>query len=611
MTFTISENIGYEPYVFFTGTQSQEYTIPNTIKLANHTYALDLKSYKRSSASPFRDSTVSTNQFDDSLFNTEGAWFRYGYDYSYGAGQLNYDLGADASQKRFFNSVGIDIWDDGLKLLHKTNLVSPVTLPITHGTVYIAVTDTCVFVADSLAIYKSTDLNTWTLITPSSSSIGTIYSITSDGKTCWMSTSNGLWKILTGTSVATFIVSTVYNSIWIVGNYLLGSRDNVLYSIDGTHPHTGTIINPHWQPTFVWKTAFAVGSKIFVGGSSGARSEIYGFTINSSGGLVLGAEVTSLSYGEIINFVLSHVGIVVLCTNRGIRIGNVGADGSISYGPLIDTPGPVSSAQADGKYVWFNWSNIDNTKSGAGRINIATTVNALEPAYATDVYSDAGVDCSAVGRFLDRVVLGITNQGIAVESATEYVAEGVLNSSDIYFGTIEPKTIMDSFITSDPLVSGTSCKISIFDEFSVVPLNELSMIAVGLSSGIVELNGEMSTFFKVRLTLNTTISSVTPKVKKWRIRAYPVPPAVENIILPILLYSKTVINDASGQIFSLNTQEEFNYLKTLWSEKQPVTYFEGESSIRVRIEAFEFSTDAWQDIHGLFEGILVLKLTTV
>lgn len=610
MTFTISENIGYQPYVFFTGTQSQVNVIPNTISLAEHTYALDLKSYKRSSASPFRDSTASTNQFDDSLFNTEGAWFRYSYDYSHGAGQLNYDLGEDTDQKRFLNSVGVDIWGDGLRLLHKTNLVSSATLPITHGTVYIAVTDTCVFVADSLAIYKSTNLSTWTLITPSSSSIGTIYSIASDGKTCWMSTSNGLWKILTGTSVATFIVSTVYNSIWIVGNYLLGSRDNVLYSIDGTHPHTGTIINTHWQPTFVWKTAFAVGSKIFVGGVSGARSEIYGFTINSSGGLVLGAEVTSLSYGEVINFVLSHVGIVVLCTNRGIRIGNVGADGSISYGPLIDTPGEVSSAQADGKYVWFNWSNIDATKSGAGRLNLATTVNALEPAYATDVYSTVGLQCSAVGRFLDRVVLGITNQGIAVESATEYVAEGVLNSSNVYFGTIEPKTIMDSFITADALVSGTSCKISILDEYDSL-LNELSMTNPGLSSGTVELNGEIATFFKVQLTLQTTTSTITPRVKKWRIRAYPVPPAVENIIIPILLYSKTVINDSSGQIFSLNTQEEFNYLRDLWITKQPISYAEGETSVRVRIEAFEFSTDAWQDIHGLFEGILVLKLTTV
>lgn len=611
MTFTISENIGYQPYVFFTGTQSQANVIPNTITLAEHTYALDLKSYKRSSASPFRDSTASTNQFDDSLFNTEGAWFRYSYDYSHGAGQLNYDLGEDTDQKRFLNSVGVDIWSEGLKLLHKTDLVSSATLPITNGTVYIAVTDTCVFVADSLAIYKSTNLSTWTLITPSSSSIGTINSITSDGKSCWMATSNGLWKISSGTSVATLIYSTdIFNSIWVVGNYLLGSINNILYRVIEAHPHVKIEVQAHYQSTFVWKTAFAIGSKIFVGGSSGARSEIYGFTINSSGGLVLGAEVTSLSYGELINFVLSHVGIVVLCTNRGIRIGNVGADGSISYGPLIDTPGEVSSAQADGKYVWFNWSNIDASKSGAGRLNIATTVNALEPAYATDVYSTAGLQCSAVGRFLDRVVLGITNQGIAVESATEYVAEGVLNSSNVYFGTIEPKTIMDSFITADALISGTSCKISILDENDSL-LNELTMNTAGLRSGTVELDGENSTFFKVQLTLQTTTSTITPRVKKWRIRAYPVPPAVENIIIPILLYSKTVINDSSGQIFSMNTQEEFNFLRDLWIAKQPISYFEGETSVRVRIEAFEFSTDAWQDIHGLFEGILVLKLTTV
>jgi hypothetical protein len=607
MTFSISSNIGYQPFVFFTGTQSQVNVIPNTISLANHTYALDLKSYKRSSASPFRDSTASTNQLDDTLFSTEGAWFRYSYDYSYGAGQENYDLGPDTSQKRFLDSIGINIWDDGLKLLHKTDLVSSATLPITNGTVYIAVTDTCVFVADSLAIYKSTNLSTWTLITAIT---GTISSITSDGSSCYVSTSTGLWKILSGSSVAILLIATVFDRIWIVGNYLFASVGRSLYSLDGTTYASGTAIQTHWQPTFVWKTAFAVGSKIFVGGVSGARSEIYGFTINSSGGLVLGAEVTSLSYGEIINFVLSHVGIVVLCTNRGIRIGNVGADGSISYGPLIDTPGSVSSAQADGKYVWFNWSNIDAAKSGAGRLNLATTVNALEPAYATDVYSTAGLQCSAVGRFLDRVVLGITNQGIAVESATEYVAEGVLNSSNVYFGTIEPKTIMDSFVTTDALVSGASCKISILDEYDTL-LNELSISTAGLSSGIVELDGEISTFFKVRLTLNTTTSTITPKIKKWRIRAYPVPPAVENIIIPILLYSKTVINDSSGQIFSLNTQEEFNFLRDLWIAKQPISYSEGESSIRVRIEAFEFSTDAWQDVHGLFEGILVLKLTTV
>jgi len=606
MTFTISANIGYQPFVFFTGTQSQVNVIPNTISLAEHTYALDLKSYKRSSASPFRDSTASTNQLDDSLFSTEGAWFRYSHDYSHGAGQLNYDLGEDADQKRFLNSVGVDIWSNGLRLLHKTDLVSSVTLPITNGTVYIAVTSSAIYVADSLAIYRSSNLSGWSVVTGFT---GTIYSITSDGSACWVATSTGFWRIPGTSSVAALRSSAlIYDSIWIVGNYLLGSIGRSLYNIDSSN--VGTIIYTHFQQNFVWKTAFAVGSKIFVGGVSGIKSEIYGFTINSSGGLVLGAEVTSLSYGEIINFVLSHVGIVVLCTNRGIRIGNVGADGSISYGPLIDTPGEVSSAQADGKYVWFNWSNIDATKSGAGRLNLATTVNALEPAYATDVYSTAGVQCSAVGRFLDRIVLGITNQGIAVESATEYVAEGVLNSSNVYFGTIEPKTIMDSFITADALVSGTSCKISILDEYDSV-LNELSMTNPGLSSGTVELNGENSTFFKVQLTLQTTTSTLTPKVKKWRIRAYPVPPAVENIIIPILLYSKTVINDSSGQIFSMNTEEEFNYLRDLWITKQPISYAEGETSVRVRIEAFEFSTDAWQDVHGLFEGILVLKLTTV
>ena len=69
--------LGTNPFVFYEGETSLNTSIPFTIRLDGHTFGIDLKNYKRSSLATLRDSIVSTGQVDDSLFNTDGAWWRY------------------------------------------------------------------------------------------------------------------------------------------------------------------------------------------------------------------------------------------------------------------------------------------------------------------------------------------------------------------------------------------------------------------------------------------------------------------------------------------------------------------------------------------------------
>ena len=114
--------LGRGSYPFYIGSSTGDVAIPFTIKLDGRTYPIDVKNYKRSSLSSLRDSFVSTGQADDSLFNTDGAWWRYRSDWHYGAGQKNMDLGEDRIASRFFSSVGVNVWDEGqLTLLRSTS----------------------------------------------------------------------------------------------------------------------------------------------------------------------------------------------------------------------------------------------------------------------------------------------------------------------------------------------------------------------------------------------------------------------------------------------------------------------------------------------------------
>jgi hypothetical protein len=95
------------------------------------------------------------------------------------------------------------------------------------------------------------------------------------------------------------------------------------------------------------------------------------------------------------------------------------------------------------------------------------------------------------------------------------------------------------------------------------------------------------------------------------LRSFPIAPPVEQYIIPILLYGKTVVNDAQGQMLSLDIDKELLFLKEIWETKRPVSYLEGKTTRRVRLEAYEYSPDDWSDNQTGFEGTMVVRLVTI
>ena len=101
--------LGQDPFAFYDGETASNEAVPFTVRLDGRTYGVDLRNYRRSSLATLRDSVVSTGQVDDSLFNTDGAWWRYRRNWHAGAGQRIMDLGESRDPRRFDTSVGVDV----------------------------------------------------------------------------------------------------------------------------------------------------------------------------------------------------------------------------------------------------------------------------------------------------------------------------------------------------------------------------------------------------------------------------------------------------------------------------------------------------------------------
>jgi hypothetical protein len=511
------------------------------------------------------------------------------------------DLGESRDSRRFDTSVGVDVWTEGqLTLLPSTELS---TSDVDGSNIKLAVTAAHIYALDSAAVYRSADLVTWEQVTFT----GLPQDIASDGINVYIATSSQIAKCTPASATTTSFSNHSADKIWFAAGYLLDAHDNHLHVVASNGSEN--LLYAHFQDSFTWTTAFAVGSKLYVGGYSGSRSELYGFTIDSSGNLVLGAEVAPFGTNELLYNAVSHVGLVLICTNKGVRLSTVGTDGSISYGPLIDDPGPVYDATAEGQYIWFTWSGIGPNKTGAGRANLAITPATLQPAYATDVYAEQSATTTAVARFNGRTVFGVAGNGVYASTTSGYVTEGTLSSGNIYYGAVERKSVTDALASFDALASGEKVTMTMLND-----ADEEIQTVVGQQSGQttidVQLDGEQGNYFNTTIMLEGDGTS-TPTFKYWRVRAFPVVPPVEQFVVPLILYSKSVVNDGQGQLYSIDIDEEMEYLINAWREKRPLSYIEGEIVRRVRLEAYEYTPQDWSDSLTGFEGTMVVRLVTL
>ena len=485
-----------------------------------------------------------------------GWWLRSQSSFHLGAGIKYFEPLQDESLRfQFTESKGVDIWTKGqASLLNTTVRVlstsnTPIIIGANDGT------DDCLVVTDGTDLKKITMSND----TATSSTYiqagtpATIYDLTTDGIRYWFINDTHVHRgNIGGTTSDTEIynaTSTTSARIRYIKQRLIATINNKLYELSATHTSGGSLPSDHYthpQSDWIWTTISEGPQAIYVGGYSRKNSSIYKITLDLASANALGfpelsvpSVVVDLPEGEIINTFDTYLGTyAVLCTNKGVRVGVLGNEGDVSYGPLLFEAECTDVVFRD-KFAYV--STKQNTESGLVRIDLSQPVvpNSLIFAYAWDVYASGETVTAGTTAFLggtDRVGFSVPGDGVWLESYGVKVASGYLQTGYIRYNTLEPKIyklLFPRFISTNGGLSlqsvdstGTTYNIGTYSQGETVTEG-----GIPYPASAQEYLGLKFTF--TRSTADTTLG---PIFNGYQIKSLPAIPRQRLIQYPVFCY---------------------------------------------------------------------------
>jgi len=438
-------------------------------------YAIsDQNPYIRQTA-PFRKEQFD-NQTEPGEQSLTGWWLRSQSSFHEGTGITFYDpaLLPGDSTYRFADSKGVNVWEIGqATLLRSSTQGHNVTGPIeTNGRSYQQLRSikwnntNGVLLHDEYDVDKIDTAGTVThFIDYNTGTDDKVYAICDDGTTAfWVTNDTGPSgklevnkKALTDTSTTSPTVMFTATGIKVknatmeyVKERIIMCANNSVYEFSSNASSLPTAVYTHGDSDHIFTSITASGTAIYVAGYSGVQSNIYKFTLSTNGTMpTLTQAITAaeLPTGEVVHKIYYYLGRMMIGTSKGIRVANVDADGSLTYGPLVvETSQPCYDFAARDRYIWCA-TGVDGTP-GVIRMDLTNEISTLVFPYANDVYY-AGVSgfkttsCAFLGE-TDRLAYCTANSGSAdgyvySEAASTLMTTGYLTTGYIRYNTLEPK----------------------------------------------------------------------------------------------------------------------------------------------------------------------------
>ena len=485
-----------------------------------------------------------------------GWWLRSQSSFHLGAGIKYFEPLQDESLRfQFTESKGVDIWTKGQASLLNTTVR---VLATANPSIIIGANDgtnDCLVVTDGTALKKITMSND----TPTASTYtqagtpSTIFDLTTDGIRYWFINTTHVHRGNIGgttSDVETYNASSTTSArIKYIKQRLIATINNKLYELNATHTGGGALPSDHYthpQSDWTWTTISEGPQAIYVGGYSRKNSSIYKITLDLANANALGfpelsvpSVVVDLPEGEIINTFDTYLGTyAVLCTNKGVRVGVLGNEGDVSYGPLLFEAECTDVVFRD-KFAYV--STKQNTESGLVRIDLSQPVvpNSLVFAYAWDVCATGETVTAGTTAFLggtDRVGFTVPGDGVWLESYGVKVASGYLQTGYIRYNTLEPKIfklLFPRFISTNGGLSlqsidsaGTSYNIGTYSQGETVTEGGIPYPATAQ-----EYLG-----FKFTFTRSTADTTLGPIFNGYQIKSLPAIPRQRLIQYPVFCY---------------------------------------------------------------------------
>jgi hypothetical protein len=329
---------------------------------------------------------------------------------------------------------------------------------------------------------------------------------------------------------------------------IVAGINNKVYEIATTATVLPTAVYTHPDQDIVWTSITSSGAAIYISAYSGIQSNIFKFTLDTSGAMpTLTGAITAaeLPVGEKVFKIAYYLGYVAIGTSEGLRIADVSeANGSLAYGPLIfESEQPVYDVAFRDRYLWCT-TNVDGNP-GVTRVDLGQQVGAnLVFAYAWDVYEP-----DVTGRLTTACAFnGNTNQltfttnyvatagAVYIEAESTLVPNAYLETGFIRYNTLENKI----FKTLTPRFDTTNGGITIF----TVQANgtETNIGAYPQGSSLTQIGipypatPQQYLGFLFEFTRDENVATLGPKFTGYQVNTLPSIPRQRLIQYPAMCY---------------------------------------------------------------------------
>ncbi len=613
-TFDITTDLS-EPYFLGTGAVPDEWALP--VGIDGRGFILDLASeqFQRRSVDLLNTQDSRSASTDRSSTPPE-VWRRVMESWHQGADQARFDR-EDSLPYRFNRSVGIDPWKRyGFELLNDTKPIQDIaagaqarlesigrTLLVAVGTLAFVYPDVVTDVGD----YTQTPLGANVVDTTADGEH--FYVLTDNGAIHRYSTITDSWNSAWGTVPALDPARAMVE--FVKGFILVGNGPDLW---DYTNPSAAVKVYTHRLAAWHWKAACEGLTVIYVLGGMGDRWHVHRVGIKDTGAALDPPIVAaSLPEGEIGYEVASYLGYVLIGCSTGFRFGMPDQSGAVTYGQLVETPGPVRCFEGQDRFVWFGLSqeqvtpvlqrrNEDRTIytdfAGLGRMDLSTFVAPMTPAAASDlrgVSTGTVTDVVTVGNELDGVgwrVFAVTREsavGRVWLETNDRVAAGWLRSGTLSFNSNDEKMGLYVQAFHEPLRGTVVVRVG--------NDREPTPVQVGLNDRPGSVSVENMPYpvsfhaaeLEILLIRDPDDATQGPRVSRMEFRVVNVPGRATEWRIPLMLAEDTNFDLIER---TRDVRDDYDFLMELVQSRRPFTYREGDRQWRLHATDF-----IWQPHH--------------
>lgn len=337
------------------------------------------------------------------------------------------------------------------------------------------------------------------------------------GDVAWFGHDAGIlrWDMENDILSTPWIASSPTKVWWVKGRLFAAVGQN-LYWINhlsvGTIESDGLVVATGPTPTWRWTDVSQTADAILLAGSDGVKSSVSSLTVSDDeSGLPVftGArEVAEMPPGETIRSMFAYLSTyIILATSGGIRIGLVGDNGTVQYGPhTVSLPEGAQDVSCRDRFAYVAVTRaLPDDTSGVVRIDLSAPIaDTGRYAFAWDISSETFEDATTVAFYgrTPRVVYGGLDR-IAEQQPDRFVSEGYLDTGRIRFATGESKDFQKVRVAGETNGGGATIAGKINgSEVEVARFNDESgmrqEINLGLPGGPLFEDVEFRTYLRPR-----------------------------------------------------------------------------------------------------------------